>query len=133
MRVLGLRALGHFLGRKLFPRPEQEQLKRTFIERWADNDRQAYLYSLAAVAGWNIMDRLESITCPTSVISGEHDFIPLALKQNYVRKLPAATLVVIPESMHFTPVDHPNRFNEELMGFLGKQKVSATGGIFSYG
>lgn len=113
-----MRALGRFLSKKLFPRPEQQQLKATFIERWAENDRRAYLASLAAVKGWSVMDRLGEITCPTCVISGEGDFIPLSLKQAHVQKLPSAALAVIPGSMHLTPLDQPRKFNEVLMAFL---------------
>ena len=118
VRLFGMRTLGRFLSRKLFPRAEQKELKRTFIERWAENDRNAYLASLAAVPGWSAEGQLESINCPTCVISGEHDFIPLALKKDYTAKLPNGELVVIPRSGHFTPVDEPERFDEAVMAFL---------------
>ena len=121
VRFLGMRALGRFLGRKLFPRVDQEELRQTFIERWAENDKQAYLSSLATVSGWSLGDRLDSIACPTCLISGEHDFFPIALKEAYVEKMPNAMLVVIPNSGHFTPIDEPEAFNEAVMSFLSKQ------------
>ena len=122
VRVLGMRAPGRILSKKLFPLPEQKELKNTFIARWSENDGQAYLSALTAVADWNISDRLGSINCPTLVISAAHDFIPLVLKQEYVGKLLKAVLRVIPGSMHFTPVDYPDRFNRVLMEFLEEQK-----------
>ncbi len=67
------------------------------------------------------MEHLSSITCPTHVLSGEHDFIPMSLKQEYVTRMSNADLVVIPDSGHFTPADQPVRFNEALMSFLAKQ------------
>lgn len=121
VRFLGMRALGRFLGKKLFPRVDQEELRQTFIERWADNDKHAYLSSLATVPTWNLEHRLSSITCPTCLVSGEHDFFPLALKAAYAKKMPDARLVVIPNSGHFTPMDEPERFNEAVMGFLSKR------------
>jgi len=78
VRLFGMRTLGRFLGRKLVPRSSQRALRRRFIERWGENRRDAYLASLAAVTSWNVEHRLGSITCPVCVISGEHDFIPLA-------------------------------------------------------
>jgi len=119
LRLFGMRALGQFLGNKLFPQPDQQQLRQQLVERWAQNDADAYLASLAATCSWNPVDRLGSITCPTCVISGEHDLFPLALKQRYTAKLPNARLVVIPDSMHFTPLDQPERFNHTVMAFLG--------------
>ena len=121
VRLFGMRALGRFLGRKLFPRADQEKLKRTFIDRWAENDKKAYLASLASVRGWTIEDRLSSITCPVCFVSGEHDFIPLGLKDTYRAKMPKARLVVIPGSGHFTPMDEPKRFNEAVMSFVAEQ------------
>lgn len=121
VRLFGMRILGRFLSKKLFPRPEQDLLKRTFVERWAENDRNAYLASLASVSGWGIEDRLGSIACPTSVISGEHDFIPFALKESYTAKLSNSELIVIPGSGHFTPIDDPEQFNQAVMTFLASR------------
>jgi pimeloyl-ACP methyl ester carboxylesterase len=120
VRFLGMRALGRFLGKKLFPRMDQKELRQTFIERWAENDKQAYLSSLATVSGWDLEDRLGSITCPTCLISGEYDFFPLTLKEAYAKKMPNARLVVIANSGHATPMDEPERFNAAVMKFLSK-------------
>jgi 3-oxoadipate enol-lactonase len=120
-RFFGMRALGRFLGKKLFPRADQEELRQTFIERWAENDRHAYLSSLATVSEWNLEHRVGDISCPTCLISGEHDFFPLALKEDFVRKMSNARLVVIRDSGHFTPLDEPDRFNESVVEFLAEQ------------
>jgi 3-oxoadipate enol-lactonase len=121
VRLFGMRTLGRFLGRKLFPRPDQAALKRAFIERWAENHPDAYLASLTTVSGWSVEDRLDSITCPVCVIAGEHDFIPLKVKQSCAAKLPNGELIVIPASGHFTPVDNPEPFNRAVMWFLERQ------------
>jgi len=118
VRLFGMRTLGRFLSTKLFPRSDQKTLRQEFIARWAENDRQAYLSSLASVAEWSLEGRLDSIQCPTCLMSGEHDFFPLVLKESYAAKLPDARLVVIPDSGHFSPMDEPERFNEAVMAFL---------------
>ena len=122
VRFLGMPALGRFLGRKLFPRAGQEKLRQTFIERWAENDKHAYLSSLATVPTWNLGNKLGSITCPTCLVSGEHDFFPLELKEAYAGRMPDARLIVIQDSGHFTPMDEPERFNEAVMEFLSKPR-----------
>lgn len=118
VRMFGMRALGRLLGRKLFPRPEQTPLRQTFIERWAKNDPRAYLDSLALVADQHPDQRLDAIRCPTCLISGEHDYLPLALKERFVARLADARLIVIPDSGHFTPIDAPRRFNEAVIECL---------------
>lgn len=121
VRLFGMRMLGRFLSRTHFPRPDQAALKRSFVERWAQNHPDAYLRSLAAVSHWGIEDHLESITCPVCVMSGENDFIPLELKRSYTAKLPNGRLVVIPASGHLTPVDNPEQFNRALLSFLDRR------------
>ncbi len=124
VRLFGMRTLGRFLCKKLFPRPEQADLRKTFVERWTDNDAGAYLDTLGAVSRWGVRDRLAAITCPTCVVSGENDFLPMSLKQEYLVHNPRAELVIIPDSGHFTPVDQKERFNDALRAFL--ERVSGT-------
>jgi pimeloyl-ACP methyl ester carboxylesterase len=120
VRFLGMRNLGRFLARKLFPRSDQKALRQVFVERWAENDKGAYLASMATVSHCNLEQRLGAVTCPTMLISGEHDFFPLDLKKAYVAKLRDARLVVIPRSGHCTPLDEPAKFNGAVMAFLSQ-------------
>jgi len=50
VRLRGMRALGEALGGQILPEPGQAALRRTFVERWAANDRRAYLAALGAIA-----------------------------------------------------------------------------------
>ncbi|MGC9325460.1 MAG: alpha/beta fold hydrolase [Desulfomonilia bacterium] len=118
IHVLGMRAMGKFLSRRLFPEPGQEDLARVMIERWAENDRKAYRASFKAIVGWSVLDRIGEITCPTLVIAAEHDYTPVELKQAYVSLMPTARLEVIRDSRHLTPLDQPERFNETILSFL---------------
>ena len=120
VRLFGMRMLGRLLGKKLFPQPEQTNLKTTFVERWAENDPRAYLDTLAVISRWSVRERLSSVTCPTCIVSGERDFFAMSLKQEYIARISNAELVIIPDSGHLTPVDQPERFNEALMSFLTK-------------
>ena len=118
MRILSLGAIGKALGAKLFPKPEQTDLRLEMSRRWAKNDKHAYLASFDAVVGWGVQERLSDITCPTLVICADHDYSPVAVKQAYVKLLPDARLVVIADSRHATPLDQSERFNQTLLDFL---------------
>ncbi|MCM2360758.1 alpha/beta hydrolase [Pseudomonas sp. SR18] len=117
-RVLSLATIGKGLGDRLFPKPEQADLRRKMAERWAKNDKRAYLASFDAIVGWGVQERLSRIACPTLVISAAHDYTPVAHKENYVKLLPDARLVVIEDSRHATPLDQPEVFNATLLDFL---------------
>ena len=94
MRILSLETIGKALGAKLFPKPEQTELRLEMARRWAKNDKRAYLASFDAIVGWGVQERLSQVACPTLVICADHDYTPVALKEAYVKLLPDARLVV---------------------------------------
>ena len=118
VRLLGMRRMGEVLSKRLFPKAEHASLRRTFAERWAENDPQAYQEAMRAMIGWSVTDRLGSITCPTLVITADQDYTPVALKEAYAKLMPDARLVVIDDAHHATPVEQPEKFNKVLMEFL---------------
>ena len=116
--TLGPRHLGKLLARRLYDKPEHAPLARAFIEQMAKNDRRAYLATTRAILGWSVAHRLGDIACPVLVVSGDRDYTPVARKEEYARKLRDATVVVIADSGHATPLDQPQAFNHELVRFL---------------
>lgn len=125
VRVLGMRRMGEVLAGRLFPEPHQAEMRRTLIERWAANDKRAYLASLRAILGWSVADRIEAIQCPTLVIAADQDYTPVAVKEAYAARMPRAEVCVIPNSRHVTPVDQPGLFNDAVLGFL--KRIQADG------
>ncbi len=120
VRLLGMRKMGQVLGKRLFPKPEQEELRRMFVERWAENDQRAYYDAMRGLVGWSVADRLGDIQHPTLVIAADEDYTPVSLKRDYVARMPRAELVVIEDSRHATPVERPEQFNQALMAFLSR-------------
>ncbi len=119
-RLLSLETIGKSLGKLLFPKPEQVELRLKVERRWPMNDKRAYLASLDAIIGWGVRERLARITCPTLVVTADHDYTPVATKQAYVAELPNARLLVVADSRHATPMDQPEFFNKELLAFLAE-------------
>lgn len=122
-RVMSMQTLGKALGKLLFPQPEQSDLRRKIAERWARNDKRAYLASFDAIVGWGVQERLSRITCPTLVVSADRDYTPVAVKQAYVKLIHNARLVVIDNSRHATPLDQPEVFNRTVLEFIGALRV----------
>jgi 3-oxoadipate enol-lactonase len=117
-RFLSFRKIGETVGKKLFPEPELAGVRAMFVERYARNDRQGYRASLRAFIGWSVASQIESIACPTLAIAADNDYTPVALKEAYVRRMPGAELVVIPDSRHALPMEKPQQFNAVLRAFL---------------
>jgi len=117
-RLFNPERTAHFLGPRLFPKPEQAQLREMFIAQWAQNDPAAYRAAMRALVGWSVLDRVGGIACPALVVSGDRDYTPAATKAAYVAMMPNARLVVIEDSGHATPIDQADRFNDCVLDFL---------------
>ncbi|WP_028863093.1 alpha/beta fold hydrolase [Psychromonas aquimarina] len=118
--LFGVRITGKILSRRLFIKPEQQRLRRTFTARWAENDRRAYLAALKAMIGWSVTARLAEIVCPVLVIASDQDYTPVALKAAYTDKLGNAQLQVIADCRHALPVEQPQLLHSALRDFLAK-------------
>ena len=118
VRLLGMSKMGEVLAGRLLPAPEHAALRRTFVERWARNDRGAYLLALSALVGWSVMAKLPAITCPVLVVAGDQDYTPVEWKRAYTATMPHAALVVIPDSRHMMPVEAPEAFHAVIIPFL---------------
>ncbi|MFK3970371.1 alpha/beta fold hydrolase [Pseudomonas sp. NPDC087358] len=117
-RLLSMETIGKGLGKNLFPKPEQAQLRDKIARRWAQNDKRAYLASFSAIVGWGVQERLSQIACPTLIVTADRDYTPVALKEAYTRLIPNARLQVIEDSRHASPLDQPQAFNQLLLAFL---------------
>jgi 3-oxoadipate enol-lactonase len=124
-RVLGLETIAKALGKLLFPKPEQAELRKKIEQRWPQNDKRAYLSSLSAIIGWSVWEHLPKMDCPTLVIAADRDYTPVAQKQTYVNEMPNARLLVIEDSRHATPLDQPEHFNRSLLAFLDEVEQAA--------
>jgi pimeloyl-ACP methyl ester carboxylesterase len=118
VKVAGLQRVGAMIARRLFPRTEQEPLRRAFEEHFVTNDRRAYEASTRALIGWTVADRLSAIGCPVLVVSGDRDYTPVSAKEPYVAALPNARLVVIADAGHACTLEQPDQVNRVLRTFL---------------
>ena len=124
VQQMGMRAMGEALSPNLFPKPEQAALRQTFIERWAENDPPAYIEATRSMLGWTVLDKIGSIQCPSLIIASDQDYTPVAAKEAYVKLMPQAQLVVLPDSHHAVPIEDPPNFNAALMTFLKQTALS---------
>jgi pimeloyl-ACP methyl ester carboxylesterase len=118
VRLLGMRKMGEVLSERLFPEAEHEELRRVFVERWAENDGRAYREAMRAIVGWSVVDQLEDISCRTLVIAADGDYTPVDEKKEYVERMAQAELVVIEDARHAVPVERPRKFNAALEAFF---------------
>lgn len=118
VQMLGMRRVGKLIANRLFVKPGQEELRQEFIDRWAENDKKSYLWSVDAIMGWSVADRLSELVVPTLLVSSENDYTPVAEKNRIAAQMPRAELAVIENTRHALPVERPEAFNTVLDDFL---------------
>jgi len=124
VQVLGMRRVGQLIADRLFAKPSQETLRQEFVRRWRENDAQAYLWSVDAIMGWSVLDRLSRITTPTLLVSSDQDYTTVSEKNRIVAHLPNGTLAVVEDARHALPVEKPDAFNALVDDFLASVERS---------
>ena len=119
-KLLGPKQMAKLLAPKLFPRPEQEELRRAFLKRMAANDKDSYAATLDAIVGWSVLDRINAITAPTLIIASDQDYTPVSAKEAYAKRMPNAQVVVVKDAHHAVPVEAPEKFNPLLAAHLAR-------------
>jgi 3-oxoadipate enol-lactonase len=116
--TMDVKRLAPVIARRLFPNPDQQELRELVIDRYSKNDTQAYLATLNALANWSVAPQLNDLTMPTLFIAAEHDYTSVEDKKRYVDQIPNARMVVVENSRHGTPLDQPEAFKGLVLDFL---------------
>jgi 3-oxoadipate enol-lactonase len=117
-RVMGMRWMGKVLGKRLFPKPEQAEIRKAIAERWAKNDTKSYLNATKALFTWSVTDKLGEIDSPTLILGAEFDYFPVSDKELLTNRIVNAKLEIIKDSRHGTPLDQTALFNKTVDDFL---------------
>jgi 3-oxoadipate enol-lactonase len=117
--TLGLSTQARMVANRLFPDPEQEELRQELIKQINQADPKGYRAAMRALGRFDVESQLSEIQAPTLVVTGERDTtVPLKLQQNLAQGIANARHVVIPDAGHAVTADKPQVFNEILMQFL---------------
>jgi proline iminopeptidase len=75
--------------------------------------------------GYDLLPKLKTLSIPTLVIYGDHDFIPSEIAEHIARAIPKAQLVTLRNCGHFAYLECPgavrNAFNEFFRRTAGRR------------
>lgn len=128
MGWLGPRRLSEVMARRLYPRPDQAELRARVARRNAANDRNVYLETVRALTRWSIADRLDRLTLPVLVLAAEHDYFLRHETDAFVAALPDARVRHFPGTRHGLPLELPEAFNRAVLEFLQPHDAPARPG-----
>ena len=75
--------------------------------------------------GYDLLPKLRSLTTPTLVIYGDHDFIPSFVAEHIAEALPTARFVTMKDCGHFAYLECPGAVRKEIEGFFRSPRAPA--------
>lgn len=119
IHTLGLPAQARVVAKRIFPRPEQVELRQMLIGQILQVKPTYYRAAMRALATFNVSQRLSEISAPTLIITGEEDTtVPPIMQHMLVERIPNARQVIIPDAGHAVSVEKAERFNQIVLDFL---------------
>jgi len=94
-----------------------EQAVATFMA----NDVASYLATCRMLGAADLRAGLPRFDFPTAIVVGEHDYAtPPEMARAMAEAIPGATLEILPDLRHFTPLEAPEAIAAALMRLAGK-------------
>ena len=119
--TLGLPAQARVVSERIFPGPENGELRSLLIASIEKADPRAYRSAMRDLGLFNSTRRLSEIRVPTLVVTGKNDTtVPPIIQRRLVEGIRGAQQVEIAGAGHAVTIDRPEAFNQALLGFLAK-------------
>jgi len=64
-QAFSMRKIGQIIAKKMFIKPEQEEIRQVFIDRWAENHKPSWMAASRGMLGWSVWDNLGGMNCPS--------------------------------------------------------------------
>jgi pimeloyl-ACP methyl ester carboxylesterase len=120
VHFLGIHRQANYVGNRLFPHPEQVELRNEFTNQVRQANQKGYRSTLRSYARYDLSDQLESINVPTLIITGENDsVVPPDVQVELAKAIPNSRHEIIPNAGHAISVERPNTYNKIIIDFLG--------------
>ena len=124
MSVLGPRMLASIFTKRLYPKPEQAELRERLARRNALNDRWVYISTVRNLTRWSVRGQLDRLTMPVLVLAAEDDYFKVDDVEAFARALRNAQLRIFPGTHHGLPMEQPEAYNAAVLEFLDGSKGS---------
>ncbi len=117
--LLGPEKQADMVAWRVFPRPEQENLRNNLKQRILHTNPCSYRSALQSLQKFDVSHRLKELKVPVLVVTGAEDTtVPPKVQEEMARAIPGAKHVVVEGSGHGVIADNPETFNRILLEFL---------------
>ena len=100
-------------------REAHPEIIRPHLDVFLANDIDCYTATCEMLGDTDLRHYQSGIRMPTSVIVGEQDYAtPVAMSEQIQRAVPNATLAVLPNIRHLTPIECPSVIAEKILALM---------------
>jgi len=104
-------------------RETHPQLVRANLDVFLANDIDCYTATCEMLGDADLRHYQSSLRMPTSVVVGEEDYAtPVAMSEQIQKALPDATLSVLPNVRHLTPIECPAAIAEKILALIERAR-----------
>jgi 3-oxoadipate enol-lactonase len=104
-------------------REAHPQLIRANLDVFLANDIDCYTATCEMLGDADLRHYQSSLRMPTSVIVGEEDYAtPVTMSEQIQKALPDATLSVLPNVRHLTPIECPAAIAEKILALITRAR-----------
>lgn len=121
-RLLGFERFGRLQARRNFPGPGFAELRGSLRGRYR-NTPAAYFGMLRALAGWEVVDRLQRVQAPVLMIASEFDYTPPAEKRRFAALFRNARVEVIAGARHAVHLERSDEVADAVARFTAAVEV----------
>lgn len=118
MRLLGPVRLARISAQRMYPAPDQQELREKSAARGAGNNVGTYLEALRALTRWNVIPRLHELSMPALVLAAEHDYFSREDMVEFSYGLHRARFHLFRGTHHGLPMEAAAKFNAVVLKFL---------------
>jgi proline-specific peptidase len=102
---------------------QHPEIIKSVKNRLETNDPKSYLkaYTVFATADQELWEKLDQISCPTLIITGENDIgSSPEMAQQMKGKIKSSELIIVPSIRHMLPIEGKEAVNKALQTFVSK-------------
>ncbi len=123
-RLKGAGSQAELTASRIFPKPEQEELRRELIMHIRQTDPVVYRTAMRELGLYDARKKLKDIHLPCLVITGENDTtVPLENQHELVTGIPDCRQVFIANAGHGVIIDQPDEVNRKLVEFFMQHSI----------
>jgi pimeloyl-ACP methyl ester carboxylesterase len=118
-RVRGAGSQAELTASRIFPRPDQEELRQELVAHIRQTDPVVYKQAMRELAVYDAHRNLKNIRIPSLVISASNDTtVPLENQHDLFAGIPGCRQVFIENAGHGVIIDQPDRVNQTMIEFM---------------